>query len=136
MWNTQTYIVYMSAQQAQSGHLCIGAALNKILSYDIIRQVKKIASSFDNDTTGCYNNIVPPQAMINSHRIGLPRSAVVMLTTILNNTVYILCIGHSLLARTYQINTLRRILSTGQGSCASPSIWILVLWTPHCGPSQ
>ena len=36
VWNAQKYGVYMPAQQAQPGHLCISAALHKVLSYDLI----------------------------------------------------------------------------------------------------
>ena len=60
---------------AQSEYLCIAAALHKVLSYILIRQTKKIAGSSDNDAKGCYGKIVPPQAMINYRRLGLPRTA-------------------------------------------------------------
>ena len=50
-----------------------------------------------------------------------------MLTTILNNTIYQLKTGHGLSARTYMSNAHRQILGTGQGSRASPSIWVAVL---------
>ena len=93
----------------------------------MIRQVKTIAASFDNNAFRCYDNIAPPQAMINSYRLGLPRSAAIMLTTEFNNAVYILQTGHSLSARIYKISLIRIILVAGQGSCASPSIWVSVL---------
>ena len=51
----------MPAQQAQPGHLCISVAFHKVLSYDLIRQIRKIAVSLDNDAAGCYDNIVPPR---------------------------------------------------------------------------
>ena len=89
--------------------------------------MKEVAGSFDNDCKGAYDNLVPPQAMLNCRRLGLPRTAAIMLTTILNNTIYQLKTGHGLSARTYMSNALRRILGTGQGSCASPSIWVVVL---------
>ena len=65
--------------------------------------------------------------MINCRRLALPKSAAKMLTIILNNTIYRIKTGHGLSARTYQSTALRRILGTGQGSCASPSIWVAVL---------
>ena len=113
VWNAHKYGVYMPAQQAQPGYLCISAALHKVLSYDLIRKIRKIAISLDNDAAGCYDNIVPPQAMLNCHRLGLPKSAAKMLTVILNNTVYRIQIGHCLSAQTYQTNALHRILGTG-----------------------
>ena len=87
VWNAQKHNAYMPAQQAQPGNLCLGAALNKVLSYDLIRQIKEVATSFDNDCKGAYDNLVPPQAMLNCRRLGLPRTAAKMLTTILNNAI-------------------------------------------------
>ena len=70
---------------------------------------------------------MPPEAMICCRRWGLPSSAAKIITTILNNTVYKLRTGHGMSARTYMFTTLRRILGVGQGSCASPAIWMAVL---------
>ena len=52
-----------------------------------------------------------------------------MLTIILNNTVYLIKTGEGLSAREYMSNALRRILGVGQGSCAAPAIWTVVLDT-------
>ena len=60
VWIAQKYEIYMPAQRAQPGNLCIAAALNKLLSYDLMRQIKKLAASFDNNAKGCYDKIVPP----------------------------------------------------------------------------
>ena len=76
---------------------------------------------------GCYDRIIPPEAMICCRRWGLPKSAAKMITVILNNTVYKLRTGHGVSAREYMSNALRRILGVGQGSCASPAIWMAVL---------
>ena len=59
--------------------------------------------------------------------MGLPRTATKMLTTILNYTIYKLKTGYGLSARTYMSNAFRQIIGTGQGSCASPSIWVAIL---------
>ena len=83
-------------------------------------------ASFDNDAKGCYDKSVPPQAMINCRRLGLPRLAEKMLTTILNNNIYKIRTDHGILPPIYQTNALRPILGTGQGSYASPYIWVTV----------
>ena len=49
----------MEAQQAQPGRLANGAVLNKVLGFDIIRQLKNTAASGDVDTVGCYDRITP-----------------------------------------------------------------------------
>ena len=122
VWNAQKHNAYMPAQQAQPGNLCLGEVLNKVLSYYLNLQIKEVVASFDNDCKGAYDNLVPPQAMLNYLRMGLPRTEAKILETILNNTICKLKTGHNLSARAYMSNSLRRILGTGQGSCASPSI--------------
>ena len=76
---------------------------------------------------GYYDRIIPPPAMIACRRLGIPKSAAVMITTVLNNMIYRLRTGHGLSARTYMSNKIRRILGVGQGRCASPAIWMAVL---------
>ena len=61
--------------------------------------------------------------------LGLLKQASVILTTILNNTIYQIKTGHGSSAKTYMINTLYGILGVGQGSCAAPAIWSAILDT-------
>ena len=44
VWSVQKYGIYMPAKRAQPGNLYIAAALNKVLSYDLMRQTKKAHS--------------------------------------------------------------------------------------------
>ena len=50
------------------------AALNKKLTYDIIRQIKIMTTSFY-DAKGCYNFIVPPHTMIACQTLGLTKKS-------------------------------------------------------------
>lgn len=88
----------MTAQQARPGFQSISAALNKVLVYDIMRLTHRDGGSFDNDAEGCYDRIVPPHAMLCCRRMGLPKTAAVMLTNILSQTMYKLKTGHGLSA--------------------------------------
>ena len=60
--------LFMSAQQAQPGRLAVGGILNKVLSFDLLRQLKKNGASGDADGLGCYDRIIPPEAMIGCRR--------------------------------------------------------------------
>ena len=102
-----------SAQHARPGHMAQSVVLSKVLSYDLIRLAKKIAASMDNDAAGCYDKIVPPHGNICCRRLGLPASAAKMLAIVLNNTVFYLCTGHGVSAKTYCSTEIRRILGTG-----------------------
>ena len=59
VWNAQKHNAYMPAQQAQLENLYLETVLNKILSYDLIRQIKEVTTSFDNNCKGAYDNLVP-----------------------------------------------------------------------------
>ena len=102
VWSEQKYGIYMPEQRAQPEYLCITASFNKVLSRDITQQTKNIAVSFDNDASGACDNMFPTQAMINCRRLGLPRSAAKMLTSILNNTIYKIRIGNGISTCIYQ----------------------------------
>ena len=54
----------MPAQQARPVRLATSSVFNKVLIYDLIRLIKSGAANFDNDATGCYDNIVPPHGMV------------------------------------------------------------------------
>lgn len=129
IWKANDTHSLMQAQQARPGCLAISAAFNKVLSYDLFRQIQVIAISFDNDAQRCYDRIIPPHAMLCCRRLGLPKNAAQMLTNILNNTVYRIKTGQGLSAREYMSSALRRILGVGQGSCAAPAIWTAILDT-------
>ena len=49
-----------TTQHAHPRHLAASASINKKITYDIIYQMKIMATSFDNNTKGCYDFIVPP----------------------------------------------------------------------------
>ena len=121
--------IISSAQHACPGHMAQSAVLSKVLSYDLIRLARKIVASMDNDATGCYDKIIPPHGNICCRRIGLPASAAKNLAIVLNNTVFYLCTGHGVSAKTYCSTEIRRILGTGQGSGTSQCIWTAILDT-------
>ena len=91
----------MKVQQAQPGRLANRAVLNKVLEFDIIREIKKIVASGDVDTIGYHDRIIPPPSMIAYRRLGIPKSAAVMVVTVLNNTICRLRTRHILSEKTY-----------------------------------
>ena len=108
--------------------MAIGAVLDKVLTFDLFRQTKTNGANGDADATGCFDRIIPPESQLSCRRWGVPKKAAKMITTVLNNTIYRIRTGHGISARTYQSNELRRILGVGQGSCAAPGIWMVVLY--------
>ena len=97
----------MTAQQAQPENQSITAVLNKILPYDLLQLTRQSGGSLDNDVKGCYNRIVHPHAMMCYRRMGLPKSAATMFTTILQNTIYKLKMGHGISAKIYMSTQIK-----------------------------
>ena len=97
----------MEVQQAQPGRPANGAVLNNMLGCDVIRQIKKIVASGDVNTIGCHDRILPPPSMIAYRRLGIPKSAAVMIITVLNSTICGLRTIHRLSERTYMINMIQ-----------------------------
>ena len=108
----------MEVQQAQLGRLANGIVLNKVLGFNVIRQIKKIVTSGDINTIGCHDRIIPSPSMIAYRKLGIPKSAAVMIITVLNNTTCRLRTRHILPARTYMTKMIQLILGVGQGSCS------------------
>ena len=119
----------MTAKQARPVCLAISAAFKKVLSYNLFRKIYLIATSFDNDTQGCYNRTIPPHVMLCYRRLSLPKNAAKMLTLILNNTIYKIKTGHGVAARTYLLTVLCRIFGVGEGRCAASAICTAILNT-------
>ena len=126
--NATTTQTLITAQQARPGNQSITSVLNKVLAYDLLRLTRRSGGSFNNDAEGFYNRIVPPHAMMCCRRMGLPKSAAKMLSTILQNTIFKLKTNRGI-SRVYMSNQIKRLLGTGYGSGGSPCIWILVLDT-------
>ena len=118
-----------TAQHARPKNLAASALLNKKLTYDIIRQTKTMATSFDNNAKGCYDFIVPPHTIMACQRLGLPKKAAKMITTVLQKTKYLLKTAHGIAQTTYQSTLLHRILGVGQGSGSASCIWNTLLDT-------
>ena len=85
MGKAQSQQHFMEVQQAQQGRLANRAVLNKVLGFDIIRQIKKIVASGDVNTIGCHDIIIPSPSMIAYRRLGIPKSAAAMIITVLNS---------------------------------------------------
>jgi hypothetical protein len=83
-------------------------------------------ATMDNDAKSCYDRIICNLAMIISQYHGVTRNMAHLQATTLQKMKYRLrtALGES--TRTYQHFPTTPIHGTGQGSCASPAIWLLV----------
>ena len=105
----------------------IDHSLNKLLTFDLIRQFKREAALCANDAKSCYDRIVHSIASLCLQRVGAPIEPIVcMFTTIQRlehhiRTVY----GDSEVSFTGALWTVP-IQGVGQGNGAGPQIWAVV----------
>jgi hypothetical protein len=79
---------------------------------------------FDNDATGCFDRIIISLAMIAALRLGMPRSAARMHSSVLLQMKYFVKTAHGISSEFYRVLHDYLLYGTGQGSGASPSIWL------------
>jgi len=113
-----------SNHASRSGHQSIDAQLSKVLLYEFARLTRTSLVTVDNDTKSCYDHIIKSLAMIACIAVSLP-----LLAAAMHN--------HTHHGMQHQIKTRHRLLhpnsgteqdpqeGTGQGSGASPAIWLI-----------
>jgi hypothetical protein len=96
------------------------------MKYLYSRLTKTNLATMDNDAKSCYDRIISNLAMIISQYYGVSHNMASLQATTLKNMKLRLrtALGDS--NRTYQHSQETPIYGTGQGSCASPAIWLLI----------
>ena len=94
------------------------------LEKDLIRQTKTNAAHMDNDATGCYDRIIVSLGMIACRRLGMPSSAIRCQTDALLFMRYAVKHVYGISDTEYHSTPLEPLFGTGQGSGASPAIWL------------
>jgi hypothetical protein len=97
------------------------------LEKDLIRQTKSNSAHMDNDATGCYDRIVTSVGMMASRRLGMTAHATRCQAATLRQMKY--SVKHAFGTSTlhYTGSDDAPLFGTGQGSGASPAIWLGVV---------
>jgi hypothetical protein len=100
--------------------------LNKEMKYKYAKLTRTILGTIDNDAKSCFDRILCNLAMMVSRYHGIPINYCKMEGNTSKNTKFKLqtALGESFTS--YQNSTTTPIHGTGQGSCASPAIWLMV----------
>lgn len=108
-------------------HKAIDLAVNKALTFDILRQLKRPAAICSNDAKSCYDLIGHTQAAISMQRVGVPKNFINCLFTTLQEAVHQVRTGYGDSKKHYGGKVwLVPIHRIGQGNGAGPAIWAIV----------
>jgi len=108
-------------------HKAIDLAVNKALTFDILRQLKRAGAICSNDAKSCYDLIGHTQASLSMQRVGTPKTFINCLFFTLQDAVYKVHTGFGDSKAHYGGSVwLVPIHGIGQGNGAGSAIWALV----------
>ena len=99
------------------------------LTTDICRQLKHNLARFDNDAFACYDRIIVALGMLAARRCGMPTNSIQTHATCLQQMKYSVKTSHVISDETYQGTQDSPLFGTGQGSGASPAVWLTLVVT-------
>jgi hypothetical protein len=97
------------------------------LEKNLIRQTKSNSTHMDNDATGCYDRIVTSVGMMASRRLGMTAHATRCQAATLRKMKYSVKHAFGTSSLHYTSSDDAPLFGTGQGSGASPAIWLGVV---------
>ena len=99
------------------------AALNKVLTMDVIRHYGEPAALLDNDAKACYDRLIPVLLSYSLVRLGLPKHLTRFMCKWLQTCKYKLKLAHGVTQHSYGTTLERYLFGTGQGTGWSPPNW-------------
>jgi hypothetical protein len=105
--------------------LCIRPVLNKVISYDVIRQTKVCGAFIENDAIGCYDRLVNSIVFLELWYLGIPIQLLKTIQDPWNNAVHHIKTKYGCTA-TYSNTCAKPLFGPGQGSTTGPNIWGLL----------
>jgi hypothetical protein len=108
------------------GRNSIDVVIQKEMKYLYATLTRTGLATMDNDAKSCYDRIICNLAMIVSQYFGMSTTAEATQAETLQQMCFRICtaLGDSKISYSHSETT--PIHGTGQGSCASPAIWLLV----------
>ena len=100
------------------------AAMEKVMSIDIMRVTKRSGAIFDCDAKGCYDRIVASLQSISSRRLGVPRTTALFFSRFWRVCEHHVKTRHGISKSTYTSTTAEILYGIGQGNGAGPAFWL------------
>jgi len=103
--------------------MCLSPVLNKVLSFDIVRQTKVNGAFIENDAIGCYDQLVNDLVFLELRHLGLPTSVLQSIQASWDNACHHIKTTYGYSGCTYQNSLLKKLFGPGQGSTPGPPLW-------------
>jgi hypothetical protein len=97
------------------------------LTTDLCRVLKHDLARFDNDASACYDRIIVALGMLAARRCGMPENAIQAHAEALEFMKYTLKTVYGVSEDNYHGTPFEPLFGTGQGSGASPAIWLTLV---------
>jgi hypothetical protein len=97
------------------------------LESDLCLILKHNLSRFDNDASACYDCIIVALGMLAARRCGMPRNAIRLHADALQFMKYTVKTMYGISDNTYQGTPFAPLFGKGQGSGASPAVWLTLV---------
>ena len=97
------------------------------LTSDLCRVLKHDYARFDNDASACYDRIIVALGMLAARRCGMPECAIQTHAEALQFMKYTVKTVHGVSESNYQGTAFEPLFGTGQGSGASPAVWLTLV---------
>jgi hypothetical protein len=97
------------------------------LTTDLCHVLKINLARFDNDATACYDRIIVALGMMAARRCGMPENAIRTHATALQFMRFTVKTIHGVSETNYSGTPFEPLFGTGQGSGASPSVWLTLV---------
>ena len=116
---------------SQHGSIPGRAAMDPVmltqLTSDLCRILKHDLFRFDNDASACYDRIIVALGMLAARRCGMPKNAIRLHAEALQFMRYTVKTVYGISELNYVGTIFEPLFGTGQGSGASPSVWLTLV---------
>jgi hypothetical protein len=112
---------------SRKGHSSIDHAINKRLSYDMMRLVRSPGALCSNDAKSCYDRILHSIVALSMKRLGIPEPPIECMLKCIQNMDHYIRTTHGDSTISYSSkNAIIPFQGVLQGNGAAPSIWVAV----------
>jgi hypothetical protein len=106
------------------GRMALDPIMLTQLSSDLCRVLKHDYARFDNDASSCYDRIIVGLGMLAARKCGMPSHAIRVHADALQFMQYTVKTVYGISEENYHGTSLSPLFGTGQGSGASPAVWL------------